>query len=91
MEKEGSGIKESGPRLLPTFRLGADWPAQSFRGGSGSNGTASLLDLLAGGGADAFDLDGQLCVRGEGRGYLYVCSSDKVYRRKTTTRGAGIP
>jgi gluconolactonase len=28
---------------------------------------------------------------GEGGAYLYVCSSDKVYRRKTTTRGAPVP
>lgn len=63
MVKEKSGIKESGPRLLPTFRLGADWPAQSFRCGSGSDGTACLLDLLAGSGADAFDLDGQFAAQ----------------------------
>jgi enterochelin esterase family protein len=28
---------------------------------------------------------------GPGRRYLYVCSSDKVYRRLTLTRGAAIP
>jgi sugar lactone lactonase YvrE len=28
---------------------------------------------------------------GPGRSYLYVCSSDKVYRRKTLTAGAVIP
>jgi sugar lactone lactonase YvrE/enterochelin esterase-like enzyme len=28
---------------------------------------------------------------GPGRSYLYVCSSDKVYRRKTLTSGAQIP
>lgn len=28
---------------------------------------------------------------GPDRAYLYVCSSDKVYRRKTLTRGAAVP
>jgi enterochelin esterase family protein len=28
---------------------------------------------------------------GPGRAYLYVCSSDKVYRRKTLTSGAQVP
>lgn len=28
---------------------------------------------------------------GMGRGYLYVCSSDKVYRRRTLTTGADVP
>lgn len=57
------GTNENGPNLLPTSRLGADRPAQSFWVGSGSNGTASLLDLLAGGGADALDLDGQFTAQ----------------------------
>ena len=28
---------------------------------------------------------------GPGSAYLYVCSSDKVYRRKTLTSGARVP
>ena len=34
-----------------------------FQGGSGSNGTAGLLDLLAGGSADAFDLNSQFACQ----------------------------